>query len=119
MSAVSVGGGRVLRADFDVGRRRRRRTDHVVVHVVQVIVRFVDLDVGVRLGLAAAPEVEPIDASAQVRAVHFGARVREHANARLAGPPAHARQLPDVPSEICGATPLIVRRTLTQHLLFV
>jgi len=75
----------------------------VVVHAVQVVVRFAGrIDVSDRLGLAATTEVESIDAGAQVRAVRFGARVGEHAHARLSGPPADAWQLSDIASKICN-----------------
>jgi len=107
--AVLIGGGACsrlllmqLRACFCIGCRGR--TGYVIViHVVQVIVRFVGcIDVRDRLGLAAASEVESIDAGAQVGAISFGARVSKHAHARLSGSPADARQLSDIAPKICN-----------------
>lgn len=107
--AVPVGGGtrRLMwqvqwRARFRV--RGRGRAGHVVVvHAVQVVVRFAGrVDVGGRLGLAAATEVESIDAGAQMRAVRFGTRVGEHAHACLPGSPADAWQLSDIATKICN-----------------
>jgi len=91
-----------LRARFCIGRCRR--TGYIIViHVVQVIVRFVGrIDVRDRLGLAAATEVESIDAGAQVGAISFSARVSEHAHACLSGSPADAWQLSDIAPEICN-----------------
>lgn len=56
-TAVPVG-GRLLQFV-----RNHRWTDHVIVQVTQVIVRFANLQVGVR-SFAAATEVKPVDARA-------------------------------------------------------
>lgn len=55
-----------------------------------VLQRLGEVHVDAREDLAAAPEVEAVDAGAQVGAVGFGAGEREHAEAGLACPPAHA-----------------------------
>lgn len=67
------------------------------VDVDRVVLGRGDLGLEV-IELAAAAEVEAVDAGTEMRAVRLGAGEGEHARTSFARPPGYARQVPNVPS---------------------